>query len=181
MSGVPTGDYRTGNGCPYQGRRMIGSNPSATRSELAMTTISFDHTAHDARPAVTDAERPARNLRRVLAANATTSGAAGIAGLVAASWWSDTLGIPSVGWIQLVSVGLVVFAIDVALVAARAKKALPSAALAISMADLAWVIGTGVVLATMDLTTTGWILAVVMGVGVADFALLQLWFRSRLG
>jgi hypothetical protein len=48
------------------------------------------------------------------------------------------------------------------------------------MADLAWVIGTGVVLATMDLTTTGWILAVVMGVGVADFALLQLWFRSRL-
>ena len=145
-----------------------------------MTTISFDHAAHDARPSVTDAEGPGRNLRRVLAVNATTSGVAGIAGLVAASWWSDTLGIPSVGWIQLIGAGLVVFAIEVALVAARATKALASAALAISMADLAWVIGTGVVLATVDLTTTGWILAVVMGIGVADFALLQLWFRSRL-
>lgn len=145
-----------------------------------MTTLSFDPTAHDARASVADAERPGRNLRRVLAANAATSGVGGIAGLVAASWWSDTLGIPSVGWIRLISAGLVVFAVEVALVAARATKSLPSAALAISVADVAWVVGTVVVLATVDLTTTGWIVAVAMGVGVADFALLQLWFRRRL-
>ena len=144
-----------------------------------MTAMSYDTSIRSDRP-VTDAERPARNLRRVLAANATTSGLAGVAGLVAASWWSDTLGVPSVGWIQLVSAGLILFAVEVGLVAARATTSLPASALAISLADASWVIGTAVVLATVDLTTTGWILAVVMGVGVADFALLQLWFRSRL-
>lgn len=142
-----------------------------------MTTISA-HTSIDGTAPV--AEYPARNLRRVLSANATTSAVGGFAGLLAASWWSDTLGIPSVGWIQLVSIGLIVFAVDVGLVAARATASLRSAALAISVADLAWVIGTVVVLATVDLTTTGWVVAVVMGIGVADFALLQLWFRHRL-
>lgn len=123
---------------------------------------------------------PERNLRRVLAVNATTSGVAGVAGLVAASWWAETLGIAGVGWIQLISAGLVVFAVDVAVVAARSTRRLATAALAVSLADLSWVAGTAIVLATVDLTTTGRVLAVAMGIGVADFAVLQLWFRSRL-
>ena len=127
-----------------------------------------------------DIERPARRLRAVLAANATTSLLFGVAGLVAAPYWSETLGIDSTGWIRLVSAGLVLFAVDVALVAARARASLASAALAVSLADLAWVAATGVALATIDFTTTGWVLAVVIGAGVLDFALLQLWFRSRL-
>lgn len=127
-----------------------------------------------------DIERPARRLRAVLAANATTSLLFGVAGLVAAPYWSETLGIDSTGWIRLVSAGLVLFAVDVALVAARARASLASAALAVSLADLAWVAATGVALATIDFTTAGWVLAVVIGAGVLDFALLQLWFRSRL-
>lgn len=130
-------------------------------------------------PSVT--EQPARRLRFVLALNACTSFACGVAGLVAAPHWSDTLGIDSTGWIRIVSAGLVLFAVDVALVAARAKASLPAASLAISVGDLAWVTATGVALATTSFTTTGWILAVVIGVGVLDFALLQLWFRSRMG
>lgn len=131
-------------------------------------------------PALPDVERPARRLRAVLAANATTSLLFGVAGLVAAPHWSETLGIDSAGWVRLVSAGLVLFAVDVALVAARARASLASAALAVSLADLAWVAATGVALATIDFTTAGWVLAVVIGAGVLDFALLQLWFRSRL-
>lgn len=127
-----------------------------------------------------DAELPARRLRTVLVLNAATSFACGVAGLVAAPYWSDTLGIDSTTWIRVVSAGLVLFAIDVGLVAWRATASLPSAALAISMGDLAWVAATGVALATVGFTTIGWILAVVVGAGVLDYALLQLWFRSRL-
>lgn len=119
-------------------------------------------------------------LRIVLAANATTSFMCGAAGLVAAEHWSDTLGIDSTTWIRIVAAGLVLFAIDVALVAARAKGRLATAALAVSIGDLAWVAATGVALATVDFTTTGAVLAVVVAVGVLDFALLQLWFRRRV-
>lgn len=116
----------------------------------------------------------------MLAANATTSFMCGAAGLVAAEHWSDTLGIDSTTWIRIVAAGLVLFAIDVALVAARAKGRLATAALAVSIGDLAWVAATGVALATVDFTTTGAVLAVVVAVGVLDFALLQLWFRRRV-
>lgn len=144
-----------------------------------MTTDTMNRTTEHTPPSVT--EQPARRLRAVLALNACTSLACGVAGLVAAPYWSDTLGIGSTGWIRIVSAGLVLFAIDVALVAARAKASLPVASLAISLGDLVWVAATGVALATISFTTTGWILAVVIGVGVLDFALLQLWFRSRMG
>lgn len=139
------------------------------------TTVT---TATSNRPV--DAELPARRLRTVLALNAATSFACGVAGLVATPYWSDTLGIDSTGWIRVVSAGLVLFAIDVALVAWRAKASLRTAALAISVGDLAWVAATGVALATVDFTTTGRVLATVVGVGVLDYALAQLWYRSRL-
>ena len=127
-----------------------------------------------------DIERPARRLRAVLAANAATSLLFGVAGLVAAPYWAETLGIDSTGWIRLVSAGLVLFAVDVGFVAARARASLAAAAMAVSLADLAWVAATGVALATIDFTTAGWMLAVAIAAGVVDFALLQLWFRSRL-
>ena len=128
---------------------------------------------------VPDAERPARRLRAVLAVNAATSLAAGTAGLVAAPFWVERLGLGSAGWTRLISFGLVVFAIDVALLAGRGSRWLRPGALAVSAADLAWVAATIAVLATVDLTAEGRVVAVVMGVGVLDFALLQLWFRRR--
>ncbi|WP_436794232.1 hypothetical protein [Actinospongicola halichondriae] len=133
-----------------------------------------------ASPVRASSEPSARRLRAVLAANASTSFACGVAGLVAAPYWADTLGIDSTAWIRVVSVGLVLFAIDVALVAARSARTLSTATLVISIGDLAWVAATAIALTTVSFTTTGWILAVVIGVGVLDFALLQLWFRRRL-
>jgi hypothetical protein len=148
------------------------------------STLSFDHAVPADRatpPADTPwAERPARNLRRVLAVNATSSGVAGLAGLVAASWWAETLGIDRVGWVQVVSVAFIVFAVDVGLVAARATRSLRTAALAVSICDISYVIATVVVLATVDLTTAGAVIAVAMGLLVVDFAALQLRYRSRL-
>lgn len=141
-----------------------------------MTTMSLNTAAE----ATSTAADPESRLRQVLAVNAITSGVAGVAGLAAADWWAETLGITSVGWVQLISAGLVLFALEVIWVAARASRSLRPAALAVSVADAAWIVGTAVVLATVDLTTTGWVLAVAMGVGVADFAILQLWFRRRL-
>lgn len=79
----------------------------------------------------------------------------------------------------MISAGLVLFALDVAL-GLRSPRHLAAVALLTSAADVAWVVATVVVLATVDLTTTGRIAAIVTGIGVLDFALLQLWFRSRL-
>ncbi|MEO7397964.1 MAG: hypothetical protein ABIW84_05325 [Ilumatobacteraceae bacterium] len=131
------------------------------------------------RPARSRSERPARQLRTVLAMNAATSLLAGICGLLAADWVSDTLGIGSENWTRVVGGGLFLFAIDVAIVAARARAHLRSLTLAISILDIAWVAATAIVLAAVDLTTSGRVVAVVLGLGVLDFAVLQLWFRSR--
>ena len=160
-----------------------------TARVIATATWRADHrsmtdTLHSPATSTTnrssDVELPARRLRAVLALNAATSFACGLLGLIAAPHWSDTLGIDSTAWIRVVSAGLVIFAIDVGIVAWRATTSLPTATLAISMADLAWVAATGAALATVTFTTTGWILAVVIGIGVLDFALAQLWCRSRL-
>jgi hypothetical protein len=120
----------------------------------------------------------ARRLRTVLSANAATSFAAGIAGLAFTEPIVDALGLQSAGWTRLVSAGLVLFAIDVAL-GVRSSRYLANTALLTSVLDLAWVAATAVVVAAVDLTAAGTVVAVVMAVGVADFALLQLWFRRR--
>ncbi|HEU5081940.1 MAG TPA: hypothetical protein VFU14_01275 [Acidimicrobiales bacterium] len=122
---------------------------------------------------------PAGRLRLVLTTNAATSLAAGLVAVLAAGWCVEELGLQSEGWTRVVGAGLVLFAADVAL-GARSRRRLATTALLTSVADLAWVAATAVVLATVDLTTAGRVVAVVMGVGVLDFALLQLWFRSRL-
>jgi O-antigen/teichoic acid export membrane protein len=122
-----------------------------------------------------------RRLRAVLSVNAVTSLVAGAAGLLAANWWSDRLGIDSSAWTRIVSAGLVLFALDVAFVArARTGRLRPLAA-AVSAADLAWVVATVVVVAVGALNGAGVAVALAVGVAVLDFALLQLWYRSRLG
>ena len=119
-------------------------------------------------------------LRAVLAVNAATSLVAGVAGLAAARWWSEELGVDSPGWVRIVSIGLVLFAVDVALVARSRRDVLRRHAATVSVADLTWVAATAVLVAVGAFSTTGAIIAVVMAVGVLDFALLQLRFRSQL-
>jgi hypothetical protein len=121
----------------------------------------------------------ADRLRTVLSVNAATSFAGGVLGLLATDRLVDELGLQSAGWTRLVSAGLVLFAIDVAL-GARSSRHLANTALLTSVLDVAWVAATVVVLATVDLTGLGQAVAVGMGIAVADFAVLQLWFRSRM-
>ncbi|HSP05028.1 MAG TPA: hypothetical protein VLR27_16065 [Acidimicrobiales bacterium] len=136
-----------------------------------MTTI--------AAPPTTTTQTSVQRLRTVLSVNAATSFVAGTIGLLATDPVVDELGLQSAGWTRLVSAGLVLFAIDVAL-GVRSARYLANTALLTSVLDLAWVVATVAVLATVELTGLGRLLAVVMGVAVLDFAVLQLWFRSRM-
>lgn len=122
---------------------------------------------------------PTNRLRLVLRANAAFSLVSGTIALFAASWVSREVGIDHVLITRLLGVGLIVFGADVAHVSrSREPRLLRDAAL-ISAADLSWVIVTaGIVLSSM-LTTTGNIVAVVLALAVADFATMQLWFRSK--
>jgi hypothetical protein len=119
-------------------------------------------------------------LRLVLGANATTSFAAGLVGTVAARWTADTLGVGSVGWVRAVSIALLVFAVDVGLVARAEARQMRRFAGFVSGLDVAWVLATAIVVASGSLRGAGVVIAVLMGIGVADFAALQLWFRRQL-
>lgn len=123
---------------------------------------------------------PAARLRAVLGTNSATSALAGIAGLAGGTFWSKKLGAGSPTAVRIVGAGLLLFALDVALVAFRSTRTLRRDAAVVSGADIAWVIGTVAVVALADLTTLGRAVAVVLGVGVAGFAALQLTFRSQL-
>ena len=118
-------------------------------------------------------------LRLVLRLNATTSFVGGAIAAIAAGWVSETLGIDHVAITRIVGIGLILFAADIAHLSTRDRDRLLSETRLVSAADAAWVIATVVVLAAGILTTTGVVTAVVLGLGVADFGMAQLWFRSK--
>jgi hypothetical protein len=129
----------------------------------------------------TSAPSAERRLRAVLALNAGTSLAAGVVGLAATGWVGDVLGVDRPGWIRLVSAALVLFALDVALLARARTPVLRRHAATVSAADAAWVVATVVLVALGAFSTRGAVVASVMAIGVADFAVLQLVFRRRVG
>ncbi len=122
-------------------------------------------------------------LRGVLLANSVTSAAAGLVAAIGPRWVNDRI-LDSAGaieWTRGVGVGLIGFAIAVAVVAVRVRgRTLRRAAVEVSVIDLAWVAATAVVIATVDLSGFGLAVAIVMGVGVLDFATLQLFFARRI-
>ena len=117
-------------------------------------------------------------LRTVLRLNATTSGLGGLVALAAAPWVSETLGIDHVALTAVIGAGLIVFAAAVVWISTQSDDRLVTGAAAVSAADAGWVVATVAVLAFGWLTTAGVVVAVALGVVVADFALAQLWFRS---
>jgi hypothetical protein len=122
---------------------------------------------------------PTARLRFVLRVNAVSSLIAGIVGLAAAPWVSGRLGIDHVLLTRLISVGLIVFAIEVFLLARACEDRLLSGTALVSASDFVWVVGTVVVLATGVLSATGTVVAVILGLAVADFGAAQLWFRRQ--
>lgn len=118
-------------------------------------------------------------LRLVLRLNAATSLAGGAVAAVAAGWVSETLGIDHVAITRIVGIGLMLFAADVAFTSTRPEPKLLSEVRLVSAGDAIWVIATIVVLAAQILTTTGVVVAAVIGLAVADFGLTQMWMRSK--
>jgi hypothetical protein len=118
-------------------------------------------------------------LRTVLRLNAVTSLLGGLAAAVFASPLSESLGIDHVAVTRLIGIGLIVFAGAVALVSSRDEATLRTAALAVSAADVGWVLATITLVAAGILTTLGAVVALVLALGVADFAAAQLWTRAR--
>ena len=113
--------------------------------------------------------------------NAVTSAAAGLVAALAPASVSELFGLVHGRGdliVRVVGIGLIVFAVEVAVTAARHPRATSTRDVAlISAGDLAWVVSTVVVLATVDLSTTGRMIAAAMGAGVAALAALQLLLR----
>ncbi len=105
--------------------------------------------------------------------------AGGAIAAVAGPWVSDTLGIDQVLITRLVGVGLIAFALFVAWTSFQDDERLLAETRLISLGDASWVVATAVVLLAGLLTTWGVVVAVVVGLAVADFGVAQWWLRSR--
>ena len=138
-----------------------------------MTTTSIPITSTPA------ASTPERRLRAVLTANAFTSTVLGLIGVIAVDPVSELLGVEQVWLVRLVSVGLILFGIAVGLTARMSTERLTAGALPVSLADWSWVGATAVVIALGTFSTSGAVIMGLIGLGVADVAILQLVFRRR--
>lgn len=117
------------------------------------------------------------DLRTVLRINAATSLPTGLLALVAAPWVGDVLGVEATLLIRLVGAGLVVFAVDVLLVAASDRVA--SLAKLVSAADIAWVAGTLVLVAAGAFSALGTALMLAVAAVVGALGITQLRLGSR--
>lgn len=117
-------------------------------------------------------ERKAFLLRRSLQANAVFSGLSGLVLLFAAGPISSLLGINQRAILIAIGVGLVLYAAGLLRNAQRAVPDPKEASIAVAM-DLAWVVGSGIVIALGILTAAGnWVVAIVADI-VLLFAILQ--------
>ena len=142
-----------------------------------MTTVTADAIAQQS--VSTTESTPLRRLRMVLMTNAATSFAGGAVGLSAAPWLSEELGFDHVALTRMISIGLMVFALDVALLARMQAERTVRWSTAVSVGDFTWVAATIALIASGTLTTAGVAVAIALGLGVLDFGVLQLWFRGR--
>jgi len=132
---------------------------------------------------------PDRLLRLTLRGNAIFSGLSGVALALFASSFATLLtpaqevvaGLPVSTLLRVLGLGLVLFGIAVGI---AASQPVLSAALgqAFFWADVAWVLGTCVLLllAAPVFTVTGLVLVIVVGLVVADFAAFEYWGLRRL-
>lgn len=116
-------------------------------------------------------------LTRVLAANAGFSAVSGITLIVGAAPLARWLGIPT--WLAIaIGFGLLMFAFIVGRASRDPKQ---NTVLHVILADVAWVIGAGIVIVgfPQSMSAAGlWTLGLVT-VAVADFAALQAWGLRR--
>jgi len=137
-------------------------------SKFAALTDVSDHGLVDVGPLVR-----ATRLRNVLRANTVLSGVSGVVAAATAGFLGGLVGVSTTA-ARVVGIGLIVFAIDVALASGARHRHLPVLARLIGIADVAWVLATIVVVGSGTLTGPGVAIADVVGVIVACFALLEL-------
>ncbi len=119
------------------------------------------------------------SLRTTLKSNAIfTAGSAALL-IIAAGPIGDLLGTDRTGLIRVVGILLGVFAVDVALLGrARADRLVPGA-LAVAVADVAWVVGSVVTIALGWYSSAGTVAVLGAAAVVAGFAFLELRFWRR--
>lgn len=120
-------------------------------------------------------------LRNALRMNAAFSSATGLVGVAFGGPVADLLGLSGAGptVVRLISGGLVVFAALLLFEAGRPAGALLGSALRISVADLLWVTGTMVAIASGAFSARGAVVAAVVGLIVLELVIVQLRARSR--
>lgn len=145
-----------------------------------MTSISPDNTSPLGLSADTSA-RGESGLRTALRLNAGFSLLTGLIATIAAGWVADRLGIEQTWLVRTIGIGLLGFAAGLVFISGLSAPVVRTQALQISIADFGWVAATIVVIAAGWLSTTGAIVMALIAVVVADFGLLQLWQRRRMG
>ncbi|MGI9644947.1 MAG: hypothetical protein ACR2O6_06525 [Ilumatobacteraceae bacterium] len=119
------------------------------------------------------AARAERRLRRVLAANATTSIVAGAAMAIAAGSIDDLLGTGHAGWVRIVGIAVVLFGVDVAWLARRPRQDLVRFTPVVIAADAVWVVLSVATLLLGWFDGAGIAAVIAMAVAVDTYALLQ--------
>src|SRR5215467_5011420 len=117
-------------------------------------------------------EEPACFLRKALMGNALFSTLSGLTMLLAQGWVLRILGLPSSVNLLVLGAGLIVFAVMLVINAQRQQVKKSDAWIAVCM-DLAWVLGSYVLIFIVPFSTAGkWVVGVVAEL-VLLFAVLQ--------
>lgn len=144
-------------------------------------TARAARTARTARPVAEGAAaRAEARLRMILRFNAAFSVVTGSAALVGGGAIARGLGVEAAWLVRLAGGGLLAFAVAVIVIAGSDTDRLVAWSAEVSVADLAWVAGTLVVVAFGWLSARGAVAMALVAVLVADFAVLQLGARRQL-
>jgi ribosome-associated toxin RatA of RatAB toxin-antitoxin module len=141
------------------------------------TTIPTDHLTLDALH--TPGRREAQRLRNALRLNAATSLAGGLVAAVAPTALDRLLGSGHPGWVRVVGVGLVVYALDLLVLAGSRMTRLLRWTPYVVGADVAWVAASIVGIAAGWLSGPGTAVMAAVGLAVGFFAWRQQ--RAHLG
>lgn len=119
-------------------------------------------------------------------ANASFSALTGVGALIGAETLTRQFGMAQSWILTALGAGLVMFEIAVAVGTTWARRSaephhhLAILALEVSIADIAWVAATALVVLLAGMTAVGNVVAIVAAVFVADLAVIQLRYRSKL-
>ncbi len=152
------------------------ATPTSTIS-LMTPYLILDGAVVDAHTQVRSA---AQRLRNTLRLNAATSLLGGVAAATVGGPVNTLLGASSTNWVRVVGFGLVLFAIDVAIVAGSNIQKLQTYTPSISAADAVWVGASVTTIALGWFSTRGGVVVGVVAAMVAAFGARQFVLARRL-